>query len=442
MSDYAIKENDSIFKKFFHLFYEGFAATYADGSSSFQRFDSLIPLANQFAKEIYTINQTSKKDVFIFKEIESNTSENFQQDKIHVSIESDIIKMHTSHYFYFHSEKECFVIDKNDSSFYFYVKNNKTGNIYFSGSKHPTKETDGDMYIVSNNLYYEIKNFLTYRKADIKHVHGGYQMLYQGGGNREDGVSISNVININQHDKIYYIEKKKYKEQDAYYFKLKNSQFSNITICEGNIVEIKLSKKTNTLLKQNLNKRDPIILHFNSNIVPSIEMFENLNVVLEKAKEFDFLKSDDTKIIIDSYEGILTTCIEALKTHHCKLNIGNDSVLKDIKHIYGLNKMRDIAIETTSVKNISFPLFVLEKNVVFTKLSLIKEVENIVEHIDSAFNYYHETSGVTHSKTFADGINFLPKIKSPSVEDWIENWSAKNSKEKLGPIYGSILKKV
>lgn len=441
MSEYAIKENDSIFKKFFHLFYEGFAATYADGSTSFQKFDSLIPLANQFAKEIYAINQTSKKDVFIFKEIESNKSENFQQDKIYVSIESDIIKMHTSHYFYFYSEKESFVIDKNDSTFDFFVKNNKTGTIYFCGSQHLTKQTDGDIYIVSNNLYYEIKKFLTYRKADIKHVDGGYQMLYQGGGNRDDGVSISNIININQHDKIYYIEKKKYKEKDAYYFKLKNSQFSNITICEGNIVEIKLSKKTNTLLKQNLNKRDPIILHFNSNSVPSVEIFENLNVVLEKAKEFDFLKSDDTKIIIDSYEGILTTCIEALKIHHCKLHVGNDSVLKDINHIYGLNKMRDLAVETTSVKNISFPLFLLEKNAVFTKLSLIKEVENIVQHIDSAFNYYHEKSGIKHTETFTNGIPFLPKTQSKSFEDWIENWTMKKSLEKYGPIYGSMFKK-
>lgn len=443
MSDYAIKEEDSIFYKFMHLFYHGFAAIYDNGSNSFQRFDSLIPLANEFAKEIYTINQTSKKDVFIFKEIESNKSENFQQDKIHVSIESDIIKMHTSNYFYFQNEKETFLIDKKDPSFNFFVKNNKTGKIYFSGTHFLTHQCAGDIYIVSdNNLIYEVKNFLTYRKADIKHVHGGYQILYQGSDDRDKGVSISNVININQHDKIYYIEKKKYKEQDSYYFKLKNSQFSSITICEGNIVEIKLSKNTNTLLKQNLNKRDPIVLHFNSNSVPSETMFEQLNAALESAKEVDLLKSDDTKIIIDSYDGILTTCIEALKIYHCKLYIGNDSVLKDINHIYELNKMRDIAIESKSEKNISFPLFVLEKNVVLTKLSLIKEVENIVENIDLAFYYYHEKSGITHSKTFADGINFLPKIKSTSVEDWIENWSAKNSKEKLGPIYGSILKKV
>lgn len=172
-------------------------------------------------------------------------------------------------------------------------------------------------------------------------------------------------------------------------------------------------------------------------------MFEQLNAALESAKEVDLLKSDDTKIIIDSYDGILTTCIEALKIHYCKLYIGNDSLLKDINHIYELNKMKDIAIETTSVKNISFPLFVLEKNVVFTKLSLIKEVENIVEHIDSAFDSYNEKSDITPTKTFADGINFfLPKIKNPSVEDWIENWSTKKSKEKLGPIYGAILKKV
>lgn len=390
MQDYIIEEKDSIFNNIKTLFSQGLLSVLPE-YNDYTFFEKLFNTLNNLSKEIYFINNFYKKDVFLSKFIIQDNE--YSLNKIYAFVDNDSIQLNTNNYFYFSNSIETYLIDKTSREFNFFIKNNLTNKIYYSflplGCNFNNFKNLGNIAFISQeNICYIVKEYTKLKRANIEHNVNSYRINYQGSEDKDVGIELSNIIKIQNHEKIDSIEKKIYKGKESFHIKFRNSQFSSLSICNDKLIFINITKKTKKLIKKNINYSNPLYNYFDSSPSHiSYEILDKLNFELSKIQEVELLKNDYSIITIDDYLVLKKICINVIKEYYYKFHLTPFDSIKSIDNVFSITNIKD-SIEKTQLNNVSIPIMILKKKMVKSNKSLITEVENIISNINNAFDNY------------------------------------------------------
>lgn len=212
-----------------------------------------------------------------------------------------------------------------------YIKNKNTNRTFILDNNYSDRLNmflNGSGYMINSDS--ESTDITNYRNSNDK-------ISNKVSNNEKDGVVQSIRRTINHGKEFFFIE-------------LKNCPFSNITICDDNVLSITVKPTSLIFLKKYASEEH--IAHyrtiFQNNFCPNLDKFKPFLEELKNAYEIELLSKDNSQIKYRGLEEILEGCNKKIKEDYSRLFLFPNELEN---YYYDLRKEITFKQNLSSIKN-------------------------------------------------------------------------------------------